>query len=791
MSDRARLPQPLAEFIGRTHEMDEVGARLRAARIVTLTGAGGAGKTRLALEVARRAAPEYEAGACLVELAGLADGALLPDRIAASLTVSLDPSRPAGDALADRIGCRRLLLLLDNCEHLLPACAALASELLHACPHLSVLATSREALGVPGESVYHVPPLRLPQAGLALTHEAAMEFEALALFARRAALARREFQPTDENVHEIADICRHLDGMPLAIELAAARVTTLAPRQMLARLGRDLNLLGRGARNTPERQQTLRATIAWSYDRLDADERTLFERLSVFSGGFALEAAIVVAGDAGATTLDRLDRLVKKSLVVAEDRPAGKRFRLLETLRQYAEERLAATGAREEMAGRHARYALRFAREAEPNLNGKHQAEWLARLEEEHDNLRAALAWLGANDTGLAIELAGTLWQFWYLRGHLREGRRWIEASLQCPTPPQTAALAKALAGVGTLAWRQGDYASAAEFCRKGQELYELLGDVPGRAFVANQLAVIARDQGDHAGAAAEQERSLTLYRTLGNSWGTALALNNLGLLAQARADLDSAMRWHEEGLQLYVELGDEWGTALSLTNLGAVAEARRDFYQARSRYRQGLVLQASLGHKQGIAQALTRLGGVAVAVGEADRAARLLAAGDALRRAFGVAVPPSEQSEYQAYRSRLQATLPATEFDQCWSEGARLTQAQAIAWALGDSPATTAAVATPAETPDGALVAPAGGAATPAFPKAEIDVALTLREAEVLRLLAGGLSNRRIAEALSLSVHTVERHIATVYRKTGVHGKAAAASWAIRNGFSPFQKRG
>ncbi|HTM00986.1 MAG TPA: protein kinase, partial [Candidatus Omnitrophota bacterium] len=459
------LPAALTAFIGRKRETAELKRLLGQARLITLSGPGGCGKTRLAVQVATDLLTELPDGAWIVELAPLADPALVPHHVATALGVREESGRPVAETLAEAIAGKRMLLLLDNCEHLVGACAALASALLQAAPDVRVLATSQEPLGVPGEVTWRIPTLGVPDlAAGARSREAIGRYEAVRLFLDRAAGVQPTFALTDQNAVAVANICRRVDGIPLAIELAAARVKVLAPEQILARLEDRFKLLTGGSRTALPKQQTLRAAVDWSYDLLTPAEKTLLNRLSVFAGGFTLEAAEAVCSDDALDTLDLLDtltHLVDRSLVVPEEAGEGEvRYRLLETIREYGREKLEAAEQRTAFRVRHAEHFLALAEQAEPELTGPGQAAWLHRLSREHDNLRAALVtWLEVEGPPVrGLKLAGALWRFWWMRGNWAEGRSRLAALLLATGDAAPAERTKALHGAAVLARTQGEY---------------------------------------------------------------------------------------------------------------------------------------------------------------------------------------------------------------------------------------------------------------------------------------------------------------------------------------------
>lgn len=653
------LPPQMTSFVGRQGEMAELREQLSRARLVTLTGIGGCGKTRLALQVAADLLEAYPDGVWLVELAPITDPALVPQAVAGAIGVREEPGRSLTETLADALQERHLLLVLDNCEHVVAACAALAHALLRACPRLKILATSRELLGVAGELVWPVPSLSLPNGDArgVDANRLLRESEAVNLFVERARLCQPRFELTAANVPAVAQICRRLDGIPLALELAAARVKVLSPEQIAARLDDAFRLLTGGSRTVMPRQQTLKAAIDWSYDLLSQAERRLLHRLSVFAGGWRLEAAEAICPDdedsgrqigtldpqtstiSNKDLLDLLGQLVDKSLVVVEECDGETRYRLLETIRQYAREKLRQEHGGEERAlkDRHRDWFLQLAGTAGEALAGATQAEWLNRLEEEHDNLRAALAWSIEAATALrepeqttaGLRLGAALWRFWLTRGYLAEGRQRLAALLALPEPdlarPEDALTrAAVLNGAGALAYHQAEYDAARALWEESLAIRRALDDRPGIAASLSNLGLVAHTQGDPRAARALHEESLAIRRALDDPIGLAATLNNLGLVTQAVGDFAAARALHEESLTIRRSLDDPAGIAFSLTNLGHVARAEGEYATARTRFQESLEIRRQLGDRTGIAASLNDLGNLALDEGEYE-AARVL----------------------------------------------------------------------------------------------------------------------------------------------------------------------
>jgi len=610
------LPVELTSFIGREREITELKRLLGTTRLLTLTGIGGAGKTRLALQVAAELLDVFADGVWLVELAPLSDPGLVPHTVAAALGVREEPGRTVLESLVDFAGPKSLLLMLDNCEHVISASAHLVDTLVRACPSARIMATTREPLGIASELTYRVPPLSLPEPGHQDPFELLMRSEAVRLFVERAVFVNPRFTITERNAPAVTQACCRLDGIPLAIELAAARVKVLSVEQIAARLDDRFKLLTGGSRTSLPRHQTLRAAIDWSHDLLSNKERALLRRAAVFAGGFGLEAAEEICTGHGVVpgeVLDLLAQLVDKSLIMAETLASEARYRIQETVRRYGRDRLLESGEQPEFLTRFRDWYLALAERAEPELQGSEQKRWIRQLEAEHDNLREALAFSLEGLSGeQALRLASALWWFWHVRGYLSEGRTWLSKALAGSPGTVARARARALYGAGFLAWRQGEFDQAQALGQESLDVFRALGDRLGMASAISLLEQVARAQGDYARAAALPEQSLAMFREMGDTWGIATALVILGNAARFQGSYAGAREALEESLELFRNLGDASGTAAALHFLGLVARDQGDYARADAVGRESLRLSQELGDTSRIAFSLHSLGLVA-----------------------------------------------------------------------------------------------------------------------------------------------------------------------------------
>lgn len=697
------LPQQLTSFIGREKEKADVKTLLSKSRLLTLTGAGGCGKTRLALQVANELLEKFPDGIRFVELAALTDPDLVPQTLLSVLGLCEEPGRSFVETITAYLKSRTLLLILDNCEHLIAACDQLAIALLRDCPQVKILATSRETRSVTGEIVYRVPSLSLPDNASMSLPEAEVDiklarYDAVRLFVERAHDANPDLVLDGQNGPDIAKICRRLDGIPLAIELAAARVRSLSIEAIHSQLDKSFRLLTSNSPTALARQRTIRATIDWSYSLLNDKERALLDRLSVFRGGWRLEAVAPVCVDDGMENwevVDLLTSLVDKSLVIFEARDAQKRYRLLETVREYGTERLVETEEAEAVRKRHRNYFQELATEAEPKLIGLDQTEWLQRLEAEHDNLRAALDWsLSDLEEPAGLRICGALSRFWSARGHLSEGREWcVQILAAASTEALTVDRAKTLNVAGNLARLQSDYASARALFEESLVISRKLGDKRGIAHSLNGLGLVAYAQSDYASARKPFEESLAMSQQLGEKQDRAMSLNNmsfidlvlyhLGLDRDQGAD-DAALARYEERLAIFRELGDKKSIAEALSDLGELFRNRSNYDKSRVLFEESLAISRELGDKRGIAMSLLGLGHIGNKH-DLDSAEKLHEESVAICRELGDkgAITLTLGSQADMLRNRGDYDAARILIEECLAINRELQNTEGIAWTL------------------------------------------------------------------------------------------------------------
>jgi predicted ATPase len=639
------LPSALSSFVGREKEIAEVRRLLEDTRLLTLTGAGGCGKTRLALAAADELVEKFEEGVWMVDLAPLADPSLVPQAVASTLGVREQPGRSLTETLSDYLASKKVLLVLDNCEHLVEACAELAESLLRSCSELRVLATSREALGIAGEVAWPVPSLSLPDLRRMPNIESLSRYESARLFVERTEAVKPTFALTEQNAPSVAKICYRLDGIPLAIELAAARTKVLSVEQISERLDDCFGLLTTGNRTALPRHRTLHATMDWSHELLPEQERTLFRRLSVFSGDFTLKAAeSVCAGEdlRSDEVLNLLSLLVDKSLVLVAEQVGEARYRLLETVRQYGREKLSDLGEEGQLRERHAGYCLKLAEVAEPELKGEGQVAWLERLEREQDNLGAAMRWLlERGESEEAARLGWALWLFWGIRGHFDEGRRSMEQalSLEGSDAMSASARAKALYVEGMMENYQGDHLSAEVLLEESIRLFRELHDKLGTAYALSNAGFAALGQGQPQKAITLTEEAVDLFLEVDGKWGAAIELGFLAVAWRDQGDHERAKRLAERALALSREVGERQAISVALNTLATLAQTERDHERARELFGEGLTVSAELGNESDVVHCLEGLASIAGAEGSLVRAARLWGAAEALFEEIEVGV--------------------------------------------------------------------------------------------------------------------------------------------------------
>jgi non-specific serine/threonine protein kinase len=834
---RHNLPAPTSSFIGRTQELEQLLVLLARTRLLTLVGAGGIGKSRLAQRVAAEVQDMYENGVWLVELASLTDPQAVARALAEVLDVLERPDQPLVSTLATYLAPKRTLLVIDNCEHLLASCTVLVEALLRACPDLQVLATSREVLNIDGETVWPVPSLSFPRSDDPIRLESTTQYEAIQLFVQRAAATRPDFHFTAANAPAVAELCRHLDGIPLAIELAAARVRALQVEQIVARLDDRFRLLTGGNRTALPRHQTRDATIRWSYDLLDPQERTLFERLAVFAGSFSLEAAEAVCVSRRiepTEILDLIERLSAKSLLQVEDQGNEARYRLLETLGHYASQRLQDSSEESEVRLKYVEYLLELAETAEPELRGPRVGSWLTRLDQDHDNFRAALQWcLEREESELGLRLAGALYRFWLFRGFLIEGSDWLGRFLALPgAAAPSVGRAKALTGAAGLADHNGESESRVlGLAEEAVNLWRVLGDdarlAYALAFVAGPTDVIARRTGSRSAAEKARglwEEALGLAQRAGDRAVEAMILQDLGQqrgdfygsYAYLRRDLseeDTAKRaaaqpLFKQALAVATDVGYTKVRIRALRYLALISYGQGDLTGSRQQAENALALARDFGDKLEMGFTLLVVGCVTADQGDRDYSREVIAEAvqlgvDAVRFGRGEAGLVGcalALAHLSATVGRVEEAIMLDTVVAAWlttrppmpsphinalmdqRATARRTLGQAeVDRAVAKGQALSLADAV-AEVLNAQAVAFGKHSAEGPVTSDPFADGLTARELEVLRLVASGRSNREIAEELVLSVRTVERHVTNLYAKIGARGKADATAYAFRH---------
>ncbi|HET7689573.1 MAG TPA: LuxR C-terminal-related transcriptional regulator [Nocardioidaceae bacterium] len=753
---RSNLPADVSSFVGRRQELAQLRAALGTHRLVTLFGPGGVGKTRLAIRVARDRLKTYADGPWFIELAPLQDPALVADTVATTLGLRDTGGASPVERLAQHLQDRELLLVLDNCEHVNDAAATLAAELLARCPGVHVLATSRHMLDVTGEHLIPVSPLAVPSVGRESTNpERLLRYDAVRLFVERATASLPSFRITPENQSSLAELVRRLDGVPLAIELASGRIRVLTPQQILERLEDRFLLLTKGDRAATGRQQTLRALIDWSYGLLSDDERQLWQRASVFTGSFTLEAVEAVCGG----TADLVDNLVTKSIIERDSSDGEPRFRMLQSIQEYGAVKLEESGDADKYVARHREYYAGLVEQWLSAIYGPDQVQWFHRLVAEHDNLRGALEafagdWADAAD---GLRMAAGLQHYWVMSGRFSEARRWLDRLLSF-APEPTIARAAGLEVAGRLAVLQADQTTGLALLDQAQALATDLGDATWRAHALHGQAIAALFWGEPATAIGLLDEALALHRTGTDPFGAPLALVQLATAHATVGEMDQAVAYADECIAMSEAVSERWCAALARFTQALTVWNRGEVSRARTSAQETLRLKQPFGDRMGMAMSIELIAWAAAHDGRYDEAAKLMGAVLAAMRSIGATLFRPLQGSHDACVEACRNAMGAEHFQQVLDEGALLSFDEAVGMALGRRTA-----------------APTGA-------EPEQVVRLTKRETEVAALVAEGLTNREIADRAFISQRTAEGHVDRIMRKLGFTARSQIAAWVVES---------
>ena len=770
------MPVQFMPLIGREQELAHVCKLLKQpdVRLLTLTGPGGVGKTRLGVATLSALIDEYVDSAYPISLASVIDSDQVIPAIVKAFGLWEGGERPLLEQLLDYLRSKRMLLLLDNFEQIITA-APVLTDLLSTCPHLKLLVTSRAALHLPGEYEFPVLPLPTPDLKEVIGNESFVANPAVALFQMRAQAVQPNFKVTPANIRTIAEICVCLDGLPLAIELAAVRIKMFSPAALLIRLSHRLQILTRGAGDLPVRQQTLRNTLQWSYDLLNLQERRLFRRLSVFVGGFTQEAAEAVCYGtqrAASVTLDEIASLHDKSLLLQVEEEREARFSMLLTVREYGLECLRESGEDGRFQRAHALYYITLAERLEQEYFGIHSAEVLDQLELEYENLRTALTWLiESGERELALHLGATLWWFWYARGHMSEGRQWFERLLAGSKDVSAPVRAKALNSAGWFAYQQKDFEQAEALFKEGLDVYRFLGDEQNIATSLYRLGLVAWARGDYSLTQSLTEEALSLYYHLDTKEGIADSLLVLSYAAVEEGEYGRAQEQVEKAVSLFRELSDQWGIAYTLLGLARVVLLRGDTVAAQTLTEESLAISFELSNLGGIASCLEQLAEISAVQKQLEWAALLWGSAENLRETTAISLESTQQADYERAVNEVRNKLGEDAFRSKWLQGRRMTPEQAI------SARESLVTQTPLDANQKQVSTTSSTKQKASYPSG-----LTAREVDVLRLVAEGLTDAEIAEQLNIKYRTVSTHLTSIYNKLGINSRVAAIRMAFEN---------